>query len=109
MSGSSQHLRVQDFQASEEPGTSPTAPPVDLNQNGIPDHEEMQTCCSGSSDRRFGIFLVQILMSMALFALCLIKLGDENLDCEATQLYVSLLSLLTGVWIKEIRMGSAVN
>jgi len=91
-----QHLKVEDFQSPDSY--------EDRNENGIPDNEEMQTCCSGSSDRRFGIFLVQVCMSLSLFALCLVKLGDEHLDCEATQLYVSLLSLLTGVWIQKIRL-----
>ena len=100
---SQQHISVRDFSRGEVDAPPPPAHvPLDANANGIPDHEEMHSCCSGTSDRRFGIFIVQILMTLALFTLCLVKLGDETLSCDATQLYVSLLSLLTGVWIKDL-------
>lgn len=77
---------------------------VDLNMNGIPDHEEMHSCCSGTSDRRFGIFMVQVCMTLGILVLCLYQIGNSHLDCESTQLYVSLLSLITGVWLKELRL-----
>lgn len=99
-------ITAADFALPEQPGQSIPQHHhvVDANDNNIPDHEELQTCCSGTSDRRFGVFLIQVLMSVALFALCIIKLGDENLDCEATQLYVSLLSFITGIWVKGVRV-----
>lgn len=77
---------------------------MDINNNGIPDDQEMQSCCSGTSDRRFGIFMVQVCITIGLFIMCLFKISDENIGCEATQLYVSLLSLLTGVWLKELKI-----
>ena len=77
----------------------------EYNLGGIPDDDEMVSCCSGTSDRRFGIFLVQVVITIGLFILCLIKIGDETIGCEATQLYVSLLSILTGVWLKELKVN----
>ena len=77
---------------------------VDVNMNGMPDHQEMQSCCSGTGDRRFGIFLVQVCMTMGMLVLCLHQIGNARLDCESTQLHVSLLSLITGVWLKELRL-----
>lgn len=90
--------------------SSPSAPreggedSVDLDRNGIPDHEELQTCCSGTSDRRFGVFLVQVAMTLGILVLCLLQIANTELDCESTQLYVSLLSLITGVWLKELKL-----
>lgn len=74
----------------------------DSNNNSIPDNEEMQTCCSGTSDRRFGVFLIQLFITISIVALCTYKLGSE-LDCEASQLYNSLLSVVVGFWLTKVK------
>jgi hypothetical protein len=74
----------------------------DTNENGIPDHEEMRTCCSGTSDRRFGVFLIQLFITVSIVILCTYKLGAD-LDCEASQLYNSLLSVVVGFWLTKVK------
>ena len=74
----------------------------DANENGIPDTEEMQTCCSGTSDRRFGVFLIQLFITISIVVLCVYKLG-EDLGCEQSQLYNSLLSVVVGFWLTNIK------
>jgi len=63
----------------------------DANKNGIPDNEEMQTCCSGTSDRRFGVFIIQIFITLSIVFLCVYKLS-EDLGCEQSQLKTSVVS-----------------
>jgi len=74
----------------------------DDNKNGIPDDDEMQTCCSGTSDRRFGIFLIQIFITLSIVVLCVYKLS-EDLGCEQSQLYNSLLSVIVGFWLTKVK------
>jgi len=74
----------------------------DNNNNGIPDDEEMQSCCSGTSDRRFGVFLIQFFITISIVVLCTYKLGD-NLGCEESQLYNSLLSVVVGFWLTKVK------
>ena len=71
----------------------------DSNKNGIPDTYEVQSCCSGSSDTRFIILLIQLFITVSIISLCIYKLSD-NLSCESSQLYNSLLSVVIGFWLK---------
>ena len=74
----------------------------DANKNGIPDDDEMQTCCSGTSDKRFGNFLIQLFITFSIVILCVYKLS-LSLGCEESQLYNSLLSVVVGFWLKQIK------
>lgn len=74
----------------------------DTNKNGIPDDEELQSCCSGTSDRRFIHLCVQLFITISIVVLCTYKLGTE-LDCEASQLYNSLLSVVIGFWLTKVK------
>lgn len=71
----------------------------DTNKNGIPDDQELQSCCSGTSDRRFIIVCVQLFITISIVVLCVYKLS-EDLGCEQSQLYNSLLSVIVGFWLK---------
>lgn len=74
----------------------------DSNKNGIPDSEEMHSCISGTSDRRFGVFIIQLFITISIVALCVYKLGTD-LDCESSQLYNSLLSVVVGFWLTKTK------
>lgn len=74
----------------------------DSNNNGIPDVDEMHSCCSGTSDRRFGVFLIQLFITISIVVLCTYKLGTD-LDCESSQLYNSLLSVVVGFWLTKVK------
>ena len=74
----------------------------DTNKNGIPDDEELQSCCSGTSDRRFIIMCVQLFITISIVVLCVYKLS-EDLGCEQSQLYNSLLSVIIGYWMKSLK------
>ena len=71
----------------------------DINENGIPDKYEVQTCCSGTSDRRFIIMMVQLFITVSIVSLCVFKLS-EDLNCESSSVYNSLLSVIIGFWLK---------
>jgi hypothetical protein len=71
----------------------------DTNKNGIPDDFEIYSCCSGSSDTRFIILLIQLFITICIVSLCVYKLADEP-TCESSQLYNSLLSVIVGFWLK---------
>ena len=71
----------------------------DTNKNGIPDDYEIYSCCSGSSDTSFIILLIQLFITVSIVSLCIYKLS-EDLSCESSQLYNSLLSVIVGFWLK---------
>ena len=71
----------------------------DNNKNGIPDTYEVRSCCSGTSDKRFIILLIQLFITVSIVSLCVYKLS-EDLSCESSQLYNSLLSVIIGFWLK---------
>lgn len=75
--------------------------PDDLNGDGIPDSEEIRTCCSGTSDARFARLILQMSISIGIVFMCLFKLSDDTLDCESSSLYVSLLSIVVGFYLSK--------
>lgn len=75
----------------------------DFNKNGIPDDEEMVSCCSGTSDRRFGTFLIQLFITFSIISLCVYKLSLNDLSCEQSQLYSNLLFTIVGFWCRELK------
>jgi len=74
----------------------------DSNKNGIPDDQEMQSCCSGTSDRRFLVFCCQLFITISIVVLCVYKLSTD-VGCEESQLYNSLLSVSIGYWMKSLQ------
>jgi len=60
------------------------------------------SCCSGTSDRRFIIMCVQLFITISIVVLCVYKLS-EDLGCEQSQLYNSLLSVIIGYWMKSLK------
>lgn len=75
----------------------------DFNNNNIPDEEEMETCCSGTSDRRFGTFLIQLFITFSIISLSVYKLSLNDLSCEQSQLYSNLLFTIVGYWCRELK------
>lgn len=72
----------------------------DNDGDGIVDIYQVKSCVGGSSDTRCLKLLVQVIITFAVIAVCLAKIYDDTLDCESSSLYVSLLSLLIGFWLK---------
>jgi hypothetical protein len=74
---------------------------IDVEDKEIPDEHQVETCCSGTSDKRCHTLIVQTTISISVLFLCIFKLADHNLNCEQSNIYVGLLTMLIGIWIKS--------
>lgn len=73
---------------------------IDVKEK-IKDEDKIETCCSGTSSKKFYILIVQSVISGGVITLSLVKLSNEHLDCSQTNVYVGLLTMLIGIWIKS--------
>lgn len=61
---------------------------------------QLQSCCGKSSDKRLLVFIASavISISVVVFSCTQLVLLD---DCHSQNTYISLLTLIVGVWIKS--------
>ena len=75
---------------------------IDANMNNIPDEDELQSCCNVTSDKRLLIFIVQTVITFMILTFCLIKLSNEDLSCDVSNMYMSMLSIVLGFWLSKV-------
>jgi hypothetical protein len=59
-----------------------------------------KSCCGLTLDKRSTIFFSTYSMSLILVFFCIYKLAGE-ISCSETNVYISLLTLIIGVYIKN--------
>lgn len=70
-------------------------------EHDIPPEHQVETCCSGTSDKRFHTLIIQSVISLSVITLSIVKLSDHTLNCEQTNVYIGLLTMMIGIWVKS--------
>jgi hypothetical protein len=73
----------------------------DRKDNDSNQEHELMFCTGHVTDKRLWILALQSIISLAIIFLCCIKLFDDDLGCEQGNLYVGLITLITGIWMKS--------
>ncbi len=88
----------------------PSAPEDRKHNNSDNDREddvhdsqeyELMFCTGHVTDKRLWILALQSIISLAIIFLCCIKLFDDDLGCESSNLYTGLIALITGIWFRS--------
>jgi hypothetical protein len=99
--------RIYIHQTEEIPPPPATAPRRHNNSDNDDDGDvsnsenQLMFCTGHVTDRRLWILCLQSIISLLIISLCCFKLFDENLTCEQGNLYVGLITLITGIWMKS--------
>lgn len=91
------HITIHEIQAN----APPIAPPSSIEEAIRMDEHQLNSCLGGTTDRRLYILIVQSLISFVILIVCMYKLFDGRLSCEQSQLYLGLITLITGIWMKS--------
>lgn len=84
-----------------EASAPPPPPPSSVEEAIRMDEHQLNSCLGGTTDRRLYILIVQSLISLFILVVCMWKLFDGRLTCEQSQLYLGLITLITGIWMKS--------
>ena len=60
-----------------------------------------KTCLCGSSDKRLLTFVAMISISISILVFCFFMIANRSLSCPELNTYISLISLILGIWVKS--------
>jgi hypothetical protein len=71
---------------------------IDIENNTT--ENQLQSCCGRTSDKRLLVFIASIIISISVVGFSCVQLVLLD-DCHSQNTYISLLTLIVGVWIKS--------
>jgi hypothetical protein len=101
------HIYIHEKEEIPPPPTAPETKCSDCSdtdrKDDVPNSTEYELmfCTGHVTDKRLWILALQSIISLAIIFLCCIKLFDDNLGCEQSNLYVGLITLITGIWMRS--------
>ena len=84
---------------------SPVGHPVEMDYSSY-----MWVCCcskSGTTDKRIIVFFSQFSITLIIIFFCIYQLILSN-SCESDQLYMSLLTLVIGIYLPNPKMRKKI-
>ena len=93
----------------EEPTLVRTATPPSLKRqkmtheidiDNINHENQLKNCCGTTSDKRLLMFIASLTISLIAIAFSCYQLS-RKLDCESQSVYIGILTLILGVWVKS--------
>ena len=60
-----------------------------------------KSCCFKSTDSRLLTFVASFTISLSLLFFSCFQLARDDIDCNSENLYVGLITLILGVWVKS--------
>ena len=62
---------------------------------------QWDSCCMRKTDSRLLTFIASFFISMILLIFSCYQLTRPDMDCASENIYISLITLIIGVWVKS--------
>ena len=67
----------------------------------VKNNNNWKTCMGSSSDKRLLTFIATLIISVSVLNFSFFMIANRSLSCPELNTYVSLISLVIGIWLKS--------
>ena len=75
--------------------------PMPEHNNEEKEAYQWDSCCMRKTDSRLLTFIASFFISMILLIFSCYQLTRPDIDCASENIYISLITLIIGVWVKS--------